>query len=186
MSHYGVARDTCFLSTNKQKSEFEKVSSVALNNEGSHDFKLEVEDAELCPRYIGAVIENVKVAESPAWLKDRLKAIGLSPINNVVDITNYILHGYGQPLHAFDADKIADKKVKVGTVKEGTKFTTLDGVERTLNGSEIMIKDGDTPMCIAGVFGGANSGVSAETKTIFLESAYFNPVAVEKEQNSTD
>lgn len=182
MSHYGVARDLhAYLSTNKQKSEFEKVSSVVLNNEGSHDFTLEVEDAELCPRYIGAVIENVKVADSPAWLKDRLKAIGLSPINNVVDITNYILHGYGQPLHAFDADKIADKKVKVGTVKEGTKFTTLDGVERTLNGSEIIIKDGkDTPMCIAGVFGGANSGVSAETATIFLESAYFNPVAVRK------
>lgn len=182
MSHYGVARDLyAYLSTNKQKSDFEKVSSVVLSNEGTHDFKLVVEDAELCPRYIGAVIEDVKVAESPAWLKDRLKAIGLSPINNVVDITNYILHGFGQPLHAFDADKIADKTVKVGTVKEGTKFTTLDGVERTLNGSEIMIKDGkDNPMCIAGVFGGAKSGVSAETKTIFLESAYFNPVAVRK------
>ena len=163
MSHYGVARDLyAYLSTNKQKSEFEKVSSVVLSNEGTHDFKLVVEDAELCPRYIGAVIEDVKVADSPAWLKDRLKAIGLSPINNVVDITNSILHGFGQPLHAFDADKIADKTVKVGIVKEGTKFTTLDGVERTLNGSEIMIKDGkDNPMCIAGVFGGAESGVSA-------------------------
>lgn len=182
MSHYGVARDLyAFLSTNQQKSTFEKVSSEVLNNEGSHDFSLEVEDAELTPRYIGAVIENVKVADSPNWMKERLKAIGLSPINNIVDITNYILHGLGQPLHAFDADKIAGKKVKVGTVKEGTKFTTLDGVERTLNGSEIMIKDGeDNPMCIAGVFGGANSGVSEETKTIFLESAYFNPVAVRK------
>ncbi|SIQ51441.1 phenylalanyl-tRNA synthetase beta subunit [Chryseobacterium sp. RU37D] len=182
MSHYGVARDLqAFLSTNQQKSTFEKVSSVVLNNEGSHDFTLEVENTELCPRYIGAVIEDVKVTDSPDWLKNRLKAIGLSPINNVVDITNYILHGLGQPLHAFDADKIADKKVKVGTVKEGTKFRTLDGVERTLNGSEIMIKDGkDTPMCIAGVFGGDNSGVSNETKTIFLESAYFNPVAVRK------
>lgn len=182
MSHYGVARDLyAFLSTNQQKGDFEKVSSVALNNEGSHEFTLEVEDAELTPRYIGAVIENVKVAESPSWLKDRLKAIGLSPINNIVDITNYILHGFGQPLHAFDADKIADKKVKVGTVAEGTKFTTLDGVERTLNGSEIIIKDGkDNPMCIAGVFGGADSGVSDETTTIFLESAYFNPVAIRK------
>lgn len=182
MSHYGVARDLfAFLSTNKQKSEFEKVSSETLNSEGAHSFTLEVEDAELCPRYIGAVIEDVKVAESPAWLKSRLKAIGLSPINNIVDITNYVLHGLGQPLHAFDADKIADKKVKVGTVKERTKFTTLDGVERTLNGSEIIIKDGsDNPMCIAGVFGGAHSGVSNETKTIFLESAYFNPVAVRK------
>lgn len=182
MSHYGVARDlNAFLSTNQQKGDFQKVSSVALNNEGSHEFSLEVEDSELTPRYIGAVIENVKVSESPSWLKDRLKAIGLSPINNIVDITNYILHGFGQPLHAFDADKIAGKKVKVGTVAEGTKFTTLDGVERILNGSEIIIKDGqDNPMCIAGVFGGATSGVSTETKTIFLESAYFNPVAVRK------
>lgn len=182
MSHYGVARDlNAFLSTNQQKGDFQKVSSVALNNEGSHEFSLDVEDVELTPRYIGAVIENVKVSESPSWLKDRLRAIGLSPINNIVDITNYILHGFGQPLHAFDADKIADKKVKVGTVAEGTKFTTLDGVERTLNGSEIIIKDGkDQPMCIAGVFGGATSGVSSETKTIFLESAYFNPVAVRK------
>lgn len=182
MSHYGVARDlNAYLSTNQQKAEFEKVSSVVLSSEGSHEFTLEVENAELCPRYIGAVIEDVKVADSPDWLKARLKAIGLSPINNIVDITNYILHGYGQPLHAFDADKITGKKVKVGTVKEGTKFTTLDGVERTLNGSEIIIKDGkDHPMCIAGVFGGADSGVSAETKTIFLESAYFNPVAIRK------
>lgn len=182
MSHYGVARDlNAYLSTNQQKAEFEKVSSTALHSEGSHEFTLEVEDPALCPRYIGAVIENVKVADSPAWLKDRLKAIGLSPINNIVDITNYILHGYGQPLHAFDAGKITGRKVKVGTVQEGTKFTTLDGVERTLNGSEIIIKDGeDQPMCIAGVFGGAASGVSAETETIFLESAYFNPVAVRK------
>ncbi|MBD8080974.1 phenylalanine--tRNA ligase subunit beta [Chryseobacterium caseinilyticum] len=182
MSHYGVARDLfAYLSTNQQKSEFNKVSSEVLNNEGSHNFSLEVENTDLTPRYIGAVIENVKVAESPAWLKDRLKAIGLSPINNVVDITNYILHGLGQPLHAFDADKIEGRKVKVGTVAEGTKFKTLDGVERTLNGSEIIIKDGnDHPLCIAGVFGGAHSGVSTETKTIFLESAYFNPVAVRK------
>ncbi|WP_027388157.1 phenylalanine--tRNA ligase subunit beta [Chryseobacterium gregarium] len=182
MSHYGVARDlNAFLSTNQQKAEFEKVSSVALSSEGTHDFTLQVEDAELCPRYIGAVIEGVKVTDSPDWLKARLRAIGLSPINNIVDITNYILHGYGQPLHAFDADKIADRKVKVGTVVEGTKFTTLDGVERTLNGSEIIIKDGkDNPMCIAGVFGGADSGVSGETKTLFLESAYFNPVAIRK------
>ncbi|KUJ55702.1 phenylalanine--tRNA ligase subunit beta [Chryseobacterium aquaticum] len=186
MSHYGVARDLyAFLSTNQQKGDFEKISSVALVNEGSHEFSLEIENAELTPRYIGAVIENVKVSESPSWLKDRLKAIGLSPINNIVDITNYILHGFGQPLHAFDADKIADKKVKVGTVAAGTKFTTLDGVERTLNGSEIIIKDGkDNPMCIAGVFGGANSGVSNDTKTIFLESAYFNPVSVRKAAKS--
>ncbi len=182
MSHYGVARDLqAFLISNDLKSQFEKVTSVALNIEGSHDFKLEVENSELTPRYLGAVIENVEIKDSPNWLKNRLKAIGLSPINNVVDITNYILHGLGQPLHAFDADKITGKTVKVGTVKAGTKFKTLDGVERTLNGSEIIIKDGkDKPMCIAGVFGGSESGVSSETKTIFLESAYFNPVAIRK------
>mgnify|MGYP000001539441 FL=1 len=182
MSHYGVARDLhAFLSTNGLKSEFEKVSTALVSTEGEHGFELEVEDEALCPRYIGAVIENVKISESPEWLKDRLKAIGLSPINNVVDITNYILHGFGQPLHAFDADKIAGKKVKVGVNDAGTKFVTLDGVERTLNGSEIMIKDGNNkPMCIGGVFGGNDSGVSESTTTIFLESAYFNPVAIRK------
>ena len=182
MSHYGVARDlNAFLVSNQIKSTFEKVVSKPLNIEGNTEFKIEIEDPELCPRYIGALIENVKVAESPSWLKDRLKAIGLSPINNIVDITNYILHSFGQPLHAFDADKISGKKVKVGVNKAGTKFTTLDGVERTLNGSELMIKDGKNhPMCIAGVFGGATSGVSAETTTLFLESAYFNPIVVRK------
>lgn len=182
MSHYGVARDlNAFLSNNGLKSEFEKISSTIVKSENEHGFELEVEDSELCPRYIGAIIENIKVVPSPVWLQDRLKAIGLSPINNVVDITNYILHGLGQPLHAFDADKISGKKVKVGVNDAGTKFTTLDAVERTLNGSEIMIKDGDNkPMCIAGVFGGSESGVSNETKTIFLESAYFNPVAIRK------
>ncbi len=186
MSHYGVARDlNAFLVSNQMKSDFEKVVSKPIEIEGTNDFQLEVEDAELCPRYIGAVIENINVAESPSWLKDRLKAIGLSPINNIVDITNYILHSFGQPLHAFDADQIADKKVKVGVNAVGTKFTTLDGIERTLNGSEIMIKDGkNNPMCIAGVFGGQNSGVSENTRSIFLESAYFNPVAIRKAAKS--
>ena len=182
MSHYGVARDLhAYLASNQMNSEFHKLKSLPLDIEGQNDFRLEVEDSTLCPRYIGAIIENIEVKESPDWLQNRLRAIGLSPINNVVDVTNYILHGLGQPLHAFDADKIAGKTVKVGAVAEGTKFTTLDGVERTLNGSEIIIKDGnDTPMCIAGVFGGAESGVSENTKNIFLESAYFDPVAIRK------
>lgn len=182
MSHYGVARDlNAFLISNQMKSEFEKTSSKIIDIHGTTDFLVKVEDSELCPRYIGAIIENVTVAESPSWLKNRLQAIGLSPINNIVDITNFVLHSFGQPLHAFDADKIAGKKVKVGVSKKGTKFTTLDGVERTLNGSEIMIKDGkDMPMCIAGVFGGQNSGVSESTKSIFLESAYFDPIAIRK------
>ena len=182
MSHYGVARDlNAYLASNQMKTSFEKLKKTAIEFGEENDFKIEVEDAELCPRYFGAIVENVTISDSPAWLKNKLKAIGLSPINNIVDITNYILHAFGQPLHAFDADKIANKTVKIGTNKPGTKFTTLDGVERTLNGTEIMIKDGmDVPMCIAGVFGGNNSGVSSQTTTVFLESAYFNPVSIRK------
>ncbi|WKS95987.1 phenylalanine--tRNA ligase subunit beta [Riemerella columbina] len=183
MSHYGVARDlSAFLSVaNLTSVEFEKVNSEIFQPEGEAHFSVEVEDAERCPRYIGAILENVKVKPSPKWLQERLKAIGLNPINNVVDITNYILHGLGQPLHAFDADKISGRKVIVGTCPEGTPFTTLDGVERKLNGTETIIKDGNqNPMCIAGVLGGADSGVTEQTTTVFLESAYFDPVAVRK------
>ena len=182
MSHYGVARDlNAFLVSNNMHSEFEKVSSEVLEAEGTHSFSVDIENEELIPRYLGAVIENVVVEESPVWLQNRLKSIGVSPINNVVDITNYILHGYGQPLHAFDADKISGQKIKVGVVDAGTRLITLDGVERTLNGSEIVVKDGQNkPLAIAGVLGGATSGVNSETINIFLEGAYFNPVAVRK------
>lgn len=182
MSHYGVARDlNAFLVSNNMHSEFEKVSSEVLEAEGTHSFSVDIENEELIPRYLGAVIENVVVEESPVWLQNRLKSIGVSPINNVVDITNYILHGYGQPLHAFDADKISGQKIKVGVVDAGTRLTTLDGVERILNGSEIVVKDGQNkPLAIAGVLGGATSGVNSETINIFLEGAYFNPVAVRK------
>lgn len=182
MSHYGVARDLhAYLASNAIKSDFEKLSLQPLEGQGESDLELEIEDSSLTPRYVGALIEGVSVEESPEWLQNRLLAIGLSPINNIVDITNYVLHGLGQPLHAFDAQKIESHKVKVGTLEKGTKFTTLDGIERTLNGEEILIKDGEnTPLCIAGVFGGLNSGVSSETTSIFLESAYFNPVAIRK------
>ncbi|MFC6267794.1 phenylalanine--tRNA ligase subunit beta [Frigoriflavimonas asaccharolytica] len=182
MSHYGVARDlNAYLASNQITTSFSKVAKKSIEIQGENDFKLIVEDENLCPRYLGAVVENLTIEDSPVWLKNKLKAIGLSPINNVVDVTNFILHGLGQPLHAFDAEKIAGNTIKVGANNFGSNFTTLDGVERTLSGAEIMIKDGnDEPMCIAGVFGGANSGVSADTKTIFLESAYFNPVAVRK------
>lgn len=182
MSHYGVARDlNAFLVSNNMHSEFEKVGSEILEAEGTHSFSVDIENEELIPRYLGAVIENVVVEESPVWLQNRLKSIGVSPINNVVDITNYILHGYGQPLHAFDADKISGQKIKVGVVDAGTRLITLDGVERTLNGSEIVVKDGQNkPLAIAGVLGGATSGVNSETINIFLEGAYFNPVAVRK------
>src|SRR5690606_35317076 len=119
-------------------------------------------------------------SESPNWLKNRLKAIGITPKNNVVDVTNYVLHGLGQPLHAFDASVIAGNKIEVKTLEAGTKFTTLDGVERTLHEEDLMICDAEKPMCIAGVFGGMDSGVNETTTSIFLESAYFNPVSVRK------
>ncbi len=184
MSHYGVARDLyAALKNRKIKAELIPVSTenFKLDEETGTPVSVEVEDTKLCPRYSGLYIKNVEVKPSPDWLKNLLKTIGLSPINNIVDITNYILHSYGQPLHAFDADKIKQQKIKVGTVKDGTKFITLDRVERTLSGTELLIKDGeDTPMCIAGVYGGKDSGVSNDTKNIFLESAYFNPVSIRK------
>ena len=182
MSHYGVARDLhAYLTSNALKSQLEKPSKFSLESEGESGISLVVEDSELAPRYLGAVLENVTVEESPEWLQNRLRSIGLAPINNVVDITNYILHSVGQPLHAFDAAKIKKAQVRVGTVPKGTLFTTLDGVERTLQGTEILIKDGENnPLCIAGVFGGKNSGVESSTTTVFLESAYFDPVAVRK------
>lgn len=182
MSHYGVARDlNAYLASNQIATSFEKLEKKTLDIQGENEFKIIVEDENLCPRYVGAIVENLKIEESPAWLKNKLKAIGLGPINNVVDITNYILHAFGQPLHAFDTEKISGKSVRIGVANNGSKFSTLDGVERTLNGSEIMIKDGnDIPMCIAGIFGGENSGVSQTTTSIFLESAYFNPIAVRK------
>lgn len=186
MSHYGVARDLhAYLSTNHLPNEFSKVTAQEITTEGNSEFEIEIENSQLCPRYCAAVMQNVKVQESPKWLQNRIKAIGLSPINNVVDISNYILHDLGQPVHIFDAAKINGRKVIVGTAPEGTQFTTLDGVERKLNGSEIMIKDGtNKPMCIAGVFGGLHSGVSPETTEIFIESAYFNPVATRKAAKS--
>lgn len=141
---------------------------------------VEVENNELAPRYAGVTITGVKVAESPDWIKNRLKAIGLTPKNNIVDITNYVLHELGQPLHAFDAAKISGNKILVKTVADGTKFTTLDEVERTLHSEDLMICDAEKPLCIAGVFGGLSSGVTENTTQVFLESAYFNPVSVRK------
>lgn len=192
MSHFGVARDLhAFLTSNNIGSSLEKLSMQPISGVDSHNISIEVEDANLCPKYHGAILRGVTVEPSPEWLQNRLLAIGLAPINNVVDITNYILHSTGQPLHAFDLAKIKGNKVKVGVLPEGSVFTTLDGVERKLSGNEVMIKDGeDNPLCIAGVFGGKESGVSSETTDIFLESAYFNPVAVRKaaktHQLSTD
>ena len=134
----------------------------------------------MAPRYCGVTITGLTIDTSPLWLQNRLKAIGIKPKNNIVDITNYVLHELGQPLHAFDADKIKDGKIIVKTLDQGTKFTTLDGEERELSSEDLMICDTEKPLCIAGVLGGENSGVSETTKSIFLESAYFNPVSIRK------
>jgi phenylalanyl-tRNA synthetase beta chain len=139
-----------------------------------------VEDKVRCPRYCGLTISGLTVTESPNWIQNRLRAIGLTPINNVVDCTNFVVHELGQPLHAFDADKISGKKIHVKTYPSGTKFTTLDEVERELHEEDLMICDDEKPMCIAGVFGGIESGVNNETTSIFLESAYFDPISIRK------
>lgn len=183
MSHFGVARDLyAALKTRDINATFKPydVSDYPTTDFGKNPISIEVKDTEAAPRYAGIYLKNIKVEESPEWLKNRLKVIGLAPINNVVDITNYILHDLGQPLHAFDADKIEGNKIIVQKLAEGSKFTTLDGVERELKGHELMICDEKKPLCIAGVFGGENSGVTESTTNLFLESAYFEPVTIRK------
>jgi len=181
--HYGVARDlkAAFAHRYDTKAELCKpsVDDVKPSN-NDRTIPVEVQNEEACQRYVGLTISGVKVAESPAWLVNRLNAIGVRPINNIVDITNYVNHAFGQPLHAFDADQVTGDKVVVGTLKEGTKFTSLDGEERILSAQDLMICNAEEGMCIAGVFGGEKSGVTDGTTSIFLESAYFNPVWVRK------
>ncbi len=181
MSHLGVARDL-------RAGMLQKGAHVELITPSVSNFRVDkrilkidvdVKDNKLAPRYCGVTISGVTVKPSPEWLQNRLKSIGLNPKNNIVDVTNYVLHELGQPLHAFDAAKITGK-VQVKTLPAGTKFTTLDDVERTLHEEDLMICDDKGPMCIAGVFGGKQSGVTEMTSTIFLESAYFNPVCVRK------
>ena len=183
-SHIGVNRDLV-AALNYQ----EKTDKYHLNIPSVEDFKVEntsndieivVEDTKACPRYSGVTVSGVKVGPSPKWLKHRLEAIGLRSINNIVDISNYVLMETGQPLHIFDADKIKGKKVVVKCIAEGTPFVTLDGVERKLSATNLMICNAEEPMCIAGVFGGAESGVTENTTNIFIESAYFNPTSVRK------
>ena len=182
MSHWGTARDLkAGLQQKDITAELITPSTSAFNIENRlHKVDVQVLDSERAPRYAGVTISGIKVGTSPDWLQHRLKAIGLTPINNVVDVTNYVLHELGQPLHAFDLTKITGNRIEVKTVAAGTKFTTLDGVERTLHEDDLMICDAEKPMCIAGVFGGINSGVSDSTHSIFLESAYFEPVSVRK------
>lgn len=182
-SHYGVARDlAAWLNANRGLNVSAHRPDVAVYKSDRADGAVEVtvENAEACPRYSGVTIRNVKVQESPQWLKDCLTAIGQRPINNIVDITNFILLGLGQPLHCFDLAKVKGEKVVVKTVAEGTKFVTLDGVERTLTERDLMICNAEEPMCIGGVFGGLDSGVTESTTDIFLESAYFHPTWIRK------
>ncbi|WP_118194175.1 phenylalanine--tRNA ligase subunit beta [Albibacterium indicum] len=174
-SHIGVARDiAAYL---RRKVLLSKVVDI---EEGTPNIKVTVEDSTDCPRYSSTTIEGVTVKESPQWLKDRLASIGIRAINNIVDITNYVLHELGQPLHAFDAEKIKNRHIVVKTLPQGTKFVTLDEVERELTDEDLMICDEEKPLCIAGVFGGLSSGVTADTTSVFLESAYFNSVSVRK------
>lgn len=181
MSHYGVARDL-------RASLLQKNSNIELITPSVSTFRIDkrilkidvdVKDQKLAPRYCGVTLSGITVKPSPSWLQNRLKAIGLTPKNNIVDVTNYILHDLGQPLHAFDAAKI-NGKITIKTLAEGTKFTTLDDVERSLTSDDLMICDEKGPLCIAGVFGGKSSGVSETTSSIFLESAYFNPISIRK------
>lgn len=182
MSHFGVARD---LKAGLRQKDIDKelitpsVSQFGVDNR-SLKVQVTIDDSKAAPRYCGVTVSNLNVKPSPDWLQHRLRAIGAKSINNVVDVTNYVLHELGQPLHAFDAERIHGNKVIVKTLAEGTKFMTLDGEERSLHEDDLMICDAEKPMCIAGIFGGINTGVTEKTKAIFLESAYFDPVSVRK------
>lgn len=176
-SHFGVARDLqALLDT---KAQLPNVEAFQVNNT-SRPVAVEIQNTDACPRYAGLTVSGVNVGPSPEWLQKRLRAIGLSPINNVVDVTNFVLHELGQPLHAFDADKIKGDKIVVKNAEAGTTFKTLDGVERKLNATDLMICNAEEPMAIGGVFGGEDSGVSEATTSIFIESAYFSPDSVRR------
>ena len=180
--HYGVARDIAArLSLSKPvRAQKPELTELNISQNDEPKISVEIRDKQGCGRYAGLLIENIKVEPSPEWLQNRLRSIGQSPINNVVDITNFVLHEMGQPLHAFDAAKIAGNRVIIDTLPKGTGFTTLDGEERELSEKDLMICHSDGGMCIAGVFGGIHSGVSEQTTSVFLESAWFNPVRVRK------
>ena len=181
-SHYGVARDLyAYLIQNGKPATLKcpLVDAFAVENHDL-DIKVTVENSEACPRYAGVTVKDVTVKESPEWLQNKLRLIGVRPINNVVDVTNYIVHAFGQPLHCFDADKIKGGEVIVKTLSEGTPFVTLDGVERKLNERDLMICNKEEAMCIAGVFGGLDSGSTEATTNVFIESAYFHPTWVRK------
>jgi phenylalanyl-tRNA synthetase beta chain len=182
MGHIGVARDlVAYLNVHKNKGLSIKWPSVDSFSKGKTELKIAVsnESETTCPRYMGTTIVGVTIKPSPAWLQKRLRAVGLSPINNVVDVTNFVMRELGTPLHAFDTEAL-NGKIVVKNAKQGEKFITLDGVERTLSSDNLMITNGVENLCIAGVFGGLSSGISDATSNVFLESAYFNPVSVRK------
>ena len=181
-SHYGVARDLyAYYAAHGQKHELLKPSVEAFKVDNQElPITVHVDAPDACPRYTGVSIQGVEIKESPEWLKNSLLAIGLRPINNVVDVTNFVLHECGQALHAFDADKIKGNEIHVRYARPGEKFVTLDGVEREMNERDLMIANSEEAMCIAGVFGGLESGVTEKTKNVFLESAYFDPVTIRK------
>ena len=181
-SHYGVARDLYAYLTQRGIQTSLHKPSVDDFKVDNHDLDINVTivNSEACPRYAGITIKGVTVKESPEWLQNDLRMIGLRPINNIVDITNYILFAYGHPMHCFDADKIKGNQVIVKCMPEGTPFVTLDGVERKLSSRDLMICNAEEPMCIGGVFGGLESGTTEETKNVFLESAYFHPTWIRK------
>jgi len=180
-SHIGVARDLfAYCKTNGIPCEYTLPDVSAFEEGEGQAIPVDVQAPDLAPRYIGITIKDVKVGPSPDWIKERLQAIGQRPINNIVDITNFVLNEMGHPLHAFDAAKIEGRKVVVRRSAEGCKFKTLDGVERTLSSNDLVICNEKEPMCIAGVFGGEDSGVTESTKEVFLEAAYFNPVSIRK------
>ncbi len=181
-SHYGVARDlSAWLACHAEASPLTRPSVEGFAIEAPQGgVTVRVDNTDACPRYCGVTVKGVTVKESPKWLKDALSTIGVRPINNIVDITNYLLHAMGQPLHCFDVDKIAGGEVIVKNATQGEKFVTLDGVEHTLDARDLMICNTREPMCIAGVFGGLDSGVTEQTTSVFLESAYFNPTSVRK------
>ena len=182
-SHIGVARDLLayFHSRSQGPHSLNLPEVHELDFIAAEPVKVKVEDLSACPRFSGVYIQNINVGPSPDWLKSRLLSIGQRPVNNIVDITNFVLHEYGQPMHAYDSDKIANAELRVKTLKGGTSFTTLDGIERTLHDSDLMICDGnDTGLCIAGVLGGSMSGVTEETANVFLESAYFEASQIRK------
>ena len=184
MSHLGVAKDLCAYLSHHNRTDIKVNSpfnSNFKNDNTSQKIKVFIETEEGCSRYAGVSISGIKIAASPAWLQNRLKCIGVRPINNIVDITNFILHETGQPLHAFDADKIKGNSIIVKTLPDGTKFITLDEKTRSVNGEDVMICNGEgEPMCFGGVFGGLESGVTNNTVNIFLESAWFNPAYIRK------